>query len=129
MSMLLGPSSQTRARAARLGYKPPLAWDDDTIDDPTTEDYAHIPQPEYTKVLHPGISAAEQGNSPDLIDEIAVEQAMTGRRVTLNRAETSEAITRLTAMGESAEEIGQRLGMSARNVVRFRARAGESVAA
>ena len=30
-----GPSSQGRSRAARLGYAPPLAWDDDTIDDPS----------------------------------------------------------------------------------------------
>lgn len=29
-----GPSSRTRSRAAARGYAPPLAWDDDTIDDP-----------------------------------------------------------------------------------------------
>lgn len=29
-----GPSAKTRARAAAMGYVPPLAWDDDTIDDP-----------------------------------------------------------------------------------------------
>lgn len=29
-----GPSDRTRARARLLGYAPPLAWDDDTIDDP-----------------------------------------------------------------------------------------------
>jgi hypothetical protein len=124
-------SGATRAHnhAVRNGWLPPLAWDEDTIDDPNAEDYAHILPAEYPNGLHTGISAHEQGNSPDLIDEIAVEQAMTGRRVHLNRVETSEAIARLTAMHYSAEEIGQRLGMSSRNVVRFRARAGESVAA
>ena len=33
-SMTRGPSPRTRARAARLGYAPPLAWDEDTLDDP-----------------------------------------------------------------------------------------------
>lgn len=34
LSMTPGPSAMARARAARHGYLPPLAWDDDTIDDP-----------------------------------------------------------------------------------------------
>lgn len=34
LAMTPGPSVRTRARAARLGYAPPLAWDDSTIDDP-----------------------------------------------------------------------------------------------
>lgn len=32
-----GTSNQTRSAAAKLGYAPPLAWDDDTIDDPDAE--------------------------------------------------------------------------------------------
>ena len=32
-----GPSARTRGRAASLGYLPPLAWDDETIDDPSAE--------------------------------------------------------------------------------------------
>lgn len=34
LSMTPGPSRLTRLRAARLGYPPPLAWDDETLDDP-----------------------------------------------------------------------------------------------
>lgn len=35
VSMRVGPSrAQHRRRAVRLGWAPPLAWDDDTIDDP-----------------------------------------------------------------------------------------------
>lgn len=30
-----GPSTRARARALARGYAPPMAWDDDTIDDPT----------------------------------------------------------------------------------------------
>jgi hypothetical protein len=29
-----GPSDKGRRRAAKLGYAPPVAWDDETIDDP-----------------------------------------------------------------------------------------------
>lgn len=34
LSMTPGPSPHTRGRSARLGYAPPLAWDDEDIDDP-----------------------------------------------------------------------------------------------
>jgi len=36
-SMTLGPSTRTRAHAARAGWAPPLAWDDDEIDDPQAQ--------------------------------------------------------------------------------------------
>lgn len=35
LSMTPGPSALTRARAAKAGYVPPLAWDDTSIDDPS----------------------------------------------------------------------------------------------
>jgi len=34
LSMRAGASARTRSWAARMGWVPPLAWDDDTIDDP-----------------------------------------------------------------------------------------------
>lgn len=34
LSMTTGPSSKARVRARRKGWAPPLAWDDETIDDP-----------------------------------------------------------------------------------------------
>lgn len=37
LSMTPGPSEVSRRRAARLGYAPPLAWDDETIDDPAAQ--------------------------------------------------------------------------------------------
>lgn len=37
LSMTLGPSGLSRQRAAAKGWVPALAWDDDTIDDPTAE--------------------------------------------------------------------------------------------
>ena len=34
LAMMYGPSTITRTRALRAGWAPPLAWDDDSIDDP-----------------------------------------------------------------------------------------------
>jgi AraC-like DNA-binding protein len=36
-SMRAGTCTRTRLHAARLGWPPPLAWDDDTIDDPAAQ--------------------------------------------------------------------------------------------
>jgi hypothetical protein len=37
LSMTPGPSALNRRRAERAGWAPPLAWDDETIDDPNAE--------------------------------------------------------------------------------------------
>lgn len=37
LSMRSGPSKKTRTLASRMGYAPPLAWDDETIDDPQAQ--------------------------------------------------------------------------------------------
>lgn len=37
LSMTPGPSQQARDRAHRKGWPPPLAWDDDIIDDPAAQ--------------------------------------------------------------------------------------------
>lgn len=37
LSMTPGPSAMARTTAKRNGWAPPLAWDDDTIDDPDAE--------------------------------------------------------------------------------------------
>lgn len=38
LSMRVGPSDTARRRAARMGYAPPLAWDDHELDDPTASE-------------------------------------------------------------------------------------------
>ena len=57
LSMTPGPSSSTRARAAKLGYAPPLAWDEDGIDDPNAT---------------PERDVAFLEREVDLVDEVAV---------------------------------------------------------
>ena len=64
LSMTPGPSSSTRARAAKLGYAPPLAWDEDGIDDPNAT---------------PERDVAFLEREVDLVDEVAVDP---GRRKT-----------------------------------------------
>lgn len=95
---------RTRNLAARSGWLPPLALDDDAIDVP-------ILQMRYAN------------QSLDFIDEIAVEQAIGGRKVHLTSAERSVAVSRLTDMGLPAREIAARLHVSERTVERRRSAA------
>jgi len=45
-----GPSDFARRRAARLGWPPPLAWDEDTIDDPAAKADVGVHRPlEFTE--------------------------------------------------------------------------------
>jgi DNA-binding CsgD family transcriptional regulator len=85
LSMTPGPSSSASKRAQSKGWAPPLAYDDDTIDDPKAR-----PSSAY-------VGAA--------IDEIAVQRAARGERVRLSRAERAEVVRRLTAAGLSAADI------------------------
>jgi ATP/maltotriose-dependent transcriptional regulator MalT len=54
------------------------------------------------------------------VDEIAVEKAMAGDRVPLTVRERAIVVRRLTAAGLSARRIGERLGVTARSVQRYR---------
>lgn len=56
------------------------------------------------------------------IDLIAVERAMSGRGACpeLTDEERRYAVTEMTAAGTSAEDIGERLGIAARTVTRWR---------
>lgn len=56
----------------------------------------------------------------DLIDEVAIERAMSGDRVGLTPPERGIAITRLTDLGMSARQIAMRLHVAPRTVTRYR---------
>lgn len=98
-----GPSDLTRRRAAASGYAPPLAWDEDTIDDPT---------------------AAPQTHAPDVdadVDEIAVARAIAGDHTgTLTRSERAQVIAHLAARGYSDAEIAAHCHVTDRTVERDR---------
>lgn len=104
LSATPGPSELTRRRAAAKGWVPPLAWDDDTIDDPNAL---------------PNLG----GPSTDAIDPIAVDRAVQGdRSVRLSRVECRAAVEQLEHRGWSAKQIGRHLGTTSRTVQRQRAR-------
>lgn len=96
-------TNRVRAWAASKGYAPPLAWDDDRIDDPAAR---------------PDLGTADDGT----VDEVAVERALAGGRVPLNRAEQLRAIDRGTRRGMPQTEIAARLAINTRTVNRITAR-------
>lgn len=104
------PVNTTRGRrvitfAVRADYAPPVAWDDESIDDPAASPSCP-PEP----------LASERP-----LDEIAVEEAIRGGRVVhLTPAERNEAVRRLTERGCSAREIADRLSTTKRSVIRRR---------
>lgn len=98
-----GPSARAALDARQRGWQPPLAWDDDTIDDPTAE---------------PNVSC------PVDIDEIAVERAIAGGRVRLTRTERDHVIRVLAAAGHDDAEIARRLHMNHSAVGQYRKRHG-----
>lgn len=101
LSMSPGPSRCTIGRSAKLGYLPPLAWDDDTID---------LPEVPEADVLEPEL------------DQVAIERAVAGDPpALLTKAEREEAVRRLRALGLSTKESAERLKMHPRSVQRDRA--------
>lgn len=101
-----GPSPKAAARARTNGWQPALAWSDDTIDDPRAR---------------PTRMVASRTAEP--LDEIAVERAMRGDCKRIRPVERAEAVRRLTAVGLSAAEIAERLGVTDRTVTRKRSAA------
>lgn len=106
LSMTVGPSQYNRTLAAGRGWAPPLAWDDDRIDDPAG------------RPRRSGGRALTKGKA---FDEIAIERAMAGDRVHLTPTERTEAVRRLTDRGLSLSQAAERLGTTKRSVSRHRA--------
>lgn len=95
-----GTSVRTQENARRRGWVPPLAWDDDEIDDPKA-------QPKGAVVSHG-------------IDEFAVQLAVKGElgKQKLTRREAHVAIRRMRELGVPTAEIARRANVSERTVHR-----------
>jgi hypothetical protein len=97
--------------AAAEGWLPPLAWDDDTIDDPDAV---------------PNRTCDEAGIDFVMVDRLCSGHAQFkspgGGRP--DPAEVIEAVRLLTARGLTDGEIGDRIGRSKEAVLKVRARAG-----
>ncbi|EYR64642.1 hypothetical protein N866_07055 [Actinotalea ferrariae CF5-4] len=106
LSMTPGRSRITRTRALAKGYVPPLAWDDDTIDDPTVAPYRPTPDEPLVDVD---------------VDHAALARALAGdlpRRLT--PTERAVVVRELTIRGVPAATIADRLGVTERTVERDR---------
>jgi hypothetical protein len=103
-----GPSVKTAARAKANGWPPPMAWNDDEIDDPRARAAAG-----HALRRRDGVA----------FDEVAVELAVCGYPARLRPAERAEVVRRLTRAGLSAAQIAQRLDTTPRSVVRWRGKA------
>lgn len=100
-------AQRTIARAQREGYLPPLAWDDETIDDPDAR------------------PAAQPERDADYVDEALVDRIVTGRhRVPLGTSspERVEAVRRLARRGLTDTDIARIVGGSRDGVAKLRER-------
>lgn len=89
LSMKLGPSVKTRQRAQAAGWAPPLAWDEDEIDDPDARPRGQT-----------------KGRQRDVLDEAVVERLLACERVPRSTpAEKAEALRRWVARGGSEADF------------------------
>lgn len=96
-------SSCTRRRAEASGWAPPLAWDDDTIDDPNAT---------------PALDDVDE----DQVDELAIDMVCDGHTMRLTGATQLAAVHRMHAAGFPVPVIAERLGIQVRQVERLRLR-------
>lgn len=93
LSMTPGPSQRTRNRAARAGFAPPLALDDDRIDDPT---------------YLPGLEVDEQVE--DKLDPVVVARIVEGADHRALGANRAERIAALKAIADRARRHADPFG-------------------
>lgn len=99
LSMQIGPSERTRARAERAGWPPPLAYDDDQIDDPG-----------YRPTRRSFTSTTNQIKKRKDVDEAVVVRVLGGEFLPTSRAERFEIMRRWLASGGSERELAGRMG-------------------
>lgn len=92
LSMTFGPSELSRKVALQRGYLPPLAWDDETIDNPDAKPYPIKP-------------ALTEKYARHYIDEVLVQRALAGHKVKANRVERLEIIRRWQALGRGLNTL------------------------
>lgn len=116
-SMATPPAGGARTRSVRhahaRGWFPPLAWDDDALDDPAA-----------TPVLLPPLPMSDPA-----ADEWAVQHFAAGHALgELDAVTRDELVLRLREGGDDLTAIGKRLGLSAERVRQIHRRAVPAVA-
>ena len=107
LSMTPGPSPETRGWAAKLCYAPPLAWDEESIDDPAAA---------------PQCGAAAAAEVDEVVDAVAVARAAAapGAAVSLTATERQAVVRVMASRGASDAQIAEHLGVADRTVLRWR---------
>lgn len=100
--MVPGPSKQTSTKAKKKGWLPPLAWDEEQIDDPD---------------VHGDLGPKPKGL---VVDENAVHLVLSGQRVRVNLHERRELLATLCKQDLTAAQISERIGCSSATVDRYR---------
>lgn len=110
LSMTPGRSPETRGWAAKLGYAPPLAWDEDTIDDP------------HAAPDRAGPTTGQDDGA--VVDAVAVARAAAapGHAAPLTAAEARAVVAVMAAAGASDAVIATHVQVSDRTVLRWRTR-------
>jgi transcriptional regulator with XRE-family HTH domain len=105
LEMTPGPGGMHVTRAAiNSGGLPPLAWDEDSIDDPD--------------------ATPATCDVPTGIDPVVVARLVSGVRVDARPSEQTEALRVLSEQGMTDTEIAERLRVTERTVLRWRHRDG-----
>lgn len=99
----------TKGRARAAGWAPPLAWDEETIDDPTA-----VPETGW----EPDRRTPERWLTRH--DETLVEAALRGEKPRLSPVERRAAVTALHAYRWSARRIADWIGCNTKTVERIR---------
>jgi hypothetical protein len=105
-----GRIAKAKGWARRNGWPPPLAWDDDTIDDPTAQSQLDAVADEL-----------EPERWAERFDEAVVDAAVRGEKPLLAPLERREAVRRLYWAQWSDVRIARYIGGSDRQVGRIRA--------
>lgn len=96
-------ANRSRNYAAAHGWQPPLAWDDETIDDPSAVPYVTT------------------GEDLVAVDHAAVERRMAGdKAVALTKPERAELVRRMLAQGVTWKDIERRTGINVRRTLQDR---------
>jgi len=96
LSMIPGPSERTRKLAERSGKPPPLAWDDDNIDDPKAK---------------PNLTGGHR-QVPGYIDHAKVVRRLRGdKSIHLNKYEAAEAVRILRSRGVRTYDLEHTHGL------------------
>lgn len=111
-------ASRARNYAKARGWLPPLAWDDEALDDPnaTAADASRLHADHRPAVNRGRAAGAAAGTVPaglEYLDEAAIDRRIHGdRAVHLTFGEAGEAVARMRAAGVSLCEVERRTGIN-----------------